>query len=50
LILSEAGGVMSSFSNTKDRFWGGDALSQPVIAARDPAIFKDWSNWLHISL
>jgi len=50
LIVSEAGGVMSSFATTKDHFWDGDALSRPVIAARDPAIFKDWSNWLHISL
>ncbi|MDA1332228.1 MAG: inositol monophosphatase family protein [Proteobacteria bacterium] len=50
LILSEAGGVMSSFVSTKEFFWASDLLSRPVIAARDPTIFEDWSNWLHISL
>ena len=50
LILSEVGGLMSSFPNMKDSFWGGDALSRPVIAARDPTVFKEWSNWLFTSL
>jgi hypothetical protein len=48
LILSEAGGVMASFR--KVPFWRDEALSRSVIAARDPAIFEEWSNWLAISL
>ena len=48
LILTEAGGVMSSF--TKGPFWCDENLSRPVIAARDPAIFEEWSNWLAASL
>ena len=48
LILSEAGGVMASFR--KAPFWRDEALSRSVIAARDPAIFEEWSNWLAISL
>jgi myo-inositol-1(or 4)-monophosphatase len=48
LILSEVGGVMTSFR--KVPFWRDEALSRSVIAARDPAIFEEWSNWLAISL
>jgi len=48
LILSEAGGVMASFK--KVPFWSDDALARPVIAARDPAIFEEWSDWLAPSL
>ncbi|MBA4739462.1 MAG: inositol monophosphatase family protein [Burkholderiales bacterium] len=48
LILSEAGGVMASF--TKGPFWLDETLSRPVIAARDPMIFEEWSNWLALSL
>ena len=39
---------MSSF--TKGPFWCDENLSRPVIAARDPAIFEEWSNWLAASL
>lgn len=48
LILSEAGGVMGSFA--KGPFWDDDNLSRPVIAARNPEIFKEWSDWLDASL
>jgi myo-inositol-1(or 4)-monophosphatase len=44
LILEEAGGAMCTL--TKDDFWTDDLWQRSVIAARDPALFQVWKNWI----
>jgi myo-inositol-1(or 4)-monophosphatase len=48
LILSESGGVMETFQ--KGPFWDDGSLSRPIIAARDPAIFKAWAKYIREAL
>ncbi len=44
LILEESGGGMCTL--TKDDFWADDLWQRSVIAARDPALFQIWKNWI----
>ena len=44
LILEEAGGGMCTL--TQDDFWTDDLWQRSVIAARDPALFQIWKNWI----
>ena len=44
LILEEAGGCMCTLN--QDDFWADDLWRRSVIAARDPALFQVWKNWI----
>jgi myo-inositol-1(or 4)-monophosphatase len=44
LILEEAGGAMCTLK--QDDFWSDDLWQRSVIAARDPALFQVWKNWI----
>lgn len=43
LILSEAGGVMSTFD--ADDFFAGEPWSKSVLAARDARLFEEWRSY-----
>jgi len=42
--FEESGGGMCTL--TKDDFWADDLWQRSVIAARDPALFQIWKNWI----
>lgn len=44
LILEEAGGVACTLD--EDAFDAGPRWKRSVIAARDPALFTEWRNWI----
>jgi myo-inositol-1(or 4)-monophosphatase len=44
LILEEAGGHMCGFD--QDDFWAEPIWQRSVIAALDPELFKQWSEWV----
>lgn len=45
LILAEAGGCVGTLEI--DDFWKADVWQRSVVAARTPALFKQWRDWLH---
>jgi len=44
LILAEAGGSLATLDS--DDFWSSNDLRRSVIAARTPALFDEWRDWL----
>lgn len=48
LILEEAAGSMCTL--TRDDFWSDDLWQRSVIAARDPALFAQWRDWVRAHL
>jgi myo-inositol-1(or 4)-monophosphatase len=48
LILSEAGGQMSSFEH--DDFWQAPLWKRPVIGALDAGLFNQWRDWVRASI
>jgi fructose-1,6-bisphosphatase/inositol monophosphatase family enzyme len=44
LILEEAGGSIAMIE--ADDFWAGPVWSRSVIAARRPALFAEWRDWV----
>ncbi|SFI65449.1 inositol monophosphatase family protein [Nitrosomonas sp. Nm34] len=44
LILEESGGSMCSFE--QDDYWAGSPWQRSVIAALDPALFRQWRDWV----
>jgi myo-inositol-1(or 4)-monophosphatase len=48
LIFEEAGG--SACTLTHDDFWADDLWQRSVIAARDPALFAQWRDWIRARL
>ena len=48
LILEEAGGRCATFDN--DGFWAPNDLRRSVIAARSPALFEAWRDWVRKAL
>lgn len=44
LILEEAGGCIATIEG--DDFWSGPVWSRSVIAARRPALFAEWRDWV----
>jgi len=48
LIHAEAGGSACTF--THDEFWADELWQRSVIAARDPALFAQWRDWIRAHL
>ena len=47
LILEEAGGSIATIEG--EDFWSGPVWSRSVIAARRPALFAEWRDWVRAS-
>ena len=48
LIAQEAGIAIATFA--QDDFWAGPAWERSVIAARTPALFAEWRDWVRSRL
>ena len=48
LLLEEAGGTIATIEG--DDFWSGPVWNRSVIAARRPALFAEWRDWVRANL